>query len=469
MFALAWRNLWRYPRRTVLNLVAMVFATVVTVFMLSLQVGTYDSLIDHALKVFHGYAQVRPAGEKNLNVPRRIIRRVATVTARVKQYPGVTHASPRAMGYALLSSAERSYAVQIIGISPGGESQISSLPKAIRRGRFVLAGDVGEIVIGAILARNLRVDIGDTVTLLGIARDGSVAADVLRVVGVFETGTRELDRGLAQMPLARFQAVYGMPGAAHTIVITTDSLAILEETLRGLRAQLAGQNFEVLGWERLAPGLMQAIELDAGTAMILYVGLLVVVIFSLLNSLIAQHRLRGAALSAQLLSSASLHSTGLKAAALRALAINPLERKYALSFECYAFSAQNEFRSTAEPLISVLERTREFGVLLAIGMPPAMLARVVWLETVLLAGLGVGSGLLTGWAITACYAHFGLHLEGLDTVVAQWGLPDRLYPEITAFTLLTGPLVLLVSVLLAGALAVLRIWRLQPITAMRSI
>jgi len=66
--------------------------------------------------------------------------------------------------------------------------------------------------------------------------------------------------------------------------------------------------------------------------------------------MIAQHRLRGAALSAQLLSSASLHSTGLKAAALRALAINPLERKYALSFECYAFSAQNEFRSTAEPL-----------------------------------------------------------------------------------------------------------------------
>ncbi len=69
-----------------------------------------------------------------------------------------------------------------------------------------------------------------------------------------------------------------------------------------------------------------------------------------LNRLIAQHRLRGAALSAQLLSSASLHSTGLKAAALRALAINPLERKYALSFECYAFSAQNEFRSTAEPI-----------------------------------------------------------------------------------------------------------------------
>ncbi len=70
----------------------------------------------------------------------------------------------------------------------------------------------------------------------------------------------------------------------------------------------------------------------------------------LASEVIVQHRSRGAALSAQLLSTAALHSTGLKAAALRALAINPLERKYILSFECCAFSVQNRFRSTAEPV-----------------------------------------------------------------------------------------------------------------------
>lgn len=404
MFALAWRNLWRHPRRTWLNLSAMAFAAVVTILMLALQVGTYNELIDRALKVVHGHAQVRPTGDEDSTVPCGLIRDAAAVAALVGRTPGVAHASARALGYALLSSAERSYAAEIIGVDPASEPKVSTLPGSIRTGRFLAGQEADEIVLGATLAKNLKVSPGDSVTLLGMARDGSVAADSLRVVGVFETGTRELDRGLAQMPLGRFQATFAMPGAAHAIVVTTPSLAALDSTLAALGDRLAGRNLAVLGWDRLAPGLKQAIELDAGTAMILYAGLLVVVVFSLLNSL----------------------------------------------------------------LISVLERTREFGVLLGIGMAAGKLGRLVWLETILLASLGVGLGLLLGGAVTAYYARYGLHLEGIDAVVAQWGLPDRLYPEITPFTLLTGPVVLFVGVSLAGIMPVLRIRRLKALEAMRS-
>lgn len=404
MLALAWRNLWRHPRRTWLNLSAMAFAAVVTIFMLALQVGTYNELVDRALKVVHGYAQVRPAEDGDSPTPRGLIRDAAAVAARVGQAPGVAHASPRALGYALLSSAERSYAVQVIGVDPVAEPQVSTLPGSIRAGRFLSGNEADEIVLGAVLAKNLKVQPGDTVTLLGMARDGSVAADSLRVAGVFETGTRELDRGLAQMPLGRFQGAFAMPGAAHAIVVTTASLAELDGALAALRERLAGQGLAVLGWDRLAPGLKQAIELDAGTAMALYAGLLVVVVFSLLNSL----------------------------------------------------------------LISVLERTREFGVLLGIGMAAGKLGRLVWLETVLLASLGVGLGLLLGGAATAYYARYGLRLEGVDAIVAQWGLPDRLYPVATPFTLLTGPAALFASVVLAGIMPVLRIRRLKALEAMRS-
>src|SRR5690606_32860146 len=113
-----------------------------------------------------------------------------------------------------------------------------------------------EAVLGATLARNLQVDVGDELTLLGSGRDGSVAAAVLPVVGVFASGNPELDRNLVQLPLATFQDVYAMDGHAHALVISGPSLEALERVHAAVADALPerADGLVLLDWERLLPG-----------------------------------------------------------------------------------------------------------------------------------------------------------------------------------------------------------------------
>jgi ABC-type antimicrobial peptide transport system permease subunit len=119
-------------------------------------------------------------------------------------------------------------------------------------------------------------------------------------------------------------------------------------------------------------------------------------------------------------------------------------------------------------LMSVLERTREFGVLLALGMRAGAVGRMLWLELLLLLGLGLAAGMALGGGLVAWYSVHGLALPGAEGVFAQWGLPSRMYPRLSAFSLLTGPAAIALATAVAGIFPYLRIRRLRPVTAMRA-
>jgi len=119
-------------------------------------------------------------------------------------------------------------------------------------------------------------------------------------------------------------------------------------------------------------------------------------------------------------------------------------------------------------LMSVLERTREFGVLLALGMRDGAIGRMVWLELLLLLGIGLGAGMALGGGLAAWYGVHGLALPGAEGVFAQWGLPSRMTPQLSAFSLLTGPAAIALSTAVAGVFPYLRIRRLRPVSAMRA-
>ena len=260
------------------------------------------------------------------------------------------------------------------------------------------------MVLGSALARNLGVDAGDTVSMLGQARDGGIAADVLTVAGVFDTGTPELDRQLAEIPLARFQATFGMGSDVNTIVLAGPTLTDVTSALPAVRRRIADRGLDVRSWQELEPGLNAAISLDLGTSMLWYASLVIVVVFIILNTL----------------------------------------------------------------LMSVLERTREFGVLLAIGMRPGALGAMIWLELGMLALVGLAAGIVIGGAVTLIIAHYGLELPGSEAMFAQWGLPGRLFPRLSLLSASAGPLVMGLSILVAGIFPYRRASALEPISAMRA-
>ncbi|MDH3907699.1 MAG: ABC transporter permease, partial [Gammaproteobacteria bacterium] len=202
---LAWRNLWRQPRRTWLTTGAMVFSNVLLVFMISLQFGMYRLMIENSLQAFTGHMQVQARGYNDDKKMRQTVPDIVALANDLRTELGSDEVAARATAFALASSEDRSYGIAVFGVEPQFEPNVSSIPGLVRDGRYLDSNDAAEIVIGAVLARNLRVEVGDELTLLGSGKDGSFAAVVADVVGIFDSGVAELDRTIAEMPLGLFQ------------------------------------------------------------------------------------------------------------------------------------------------------------------------------------------------------------------------------------------------------------------------
>ncbi len=400
--SLAWRNLWRQPIRTALSMLGMGFASMLLVFMLSFQFGSYDIMKSSMLQISEGFGQFQPEGYKDDPEISKVIADPAALIADLRDIDAITAVTARTTGFVLMANGERSFAAAVVGVDPANEPQVSTLSTLVKQGRALTVEDTNAIILGDGLARNLRLELGDPVTMLGTGMDGSVAADVLTLVGIFNTGVPEIDRQIAQMPLDRFGEAFLMEGAVNVIAITGTQLYDIEQIEAELRDIAAKHGTVYLDWGEIQPAVKQAIALDMSTAMLMYSTLVIVVVFIILNTL----------------------------------------------------------------YMSVLERTREFGMLLALGMKPSQIGRMVWLEMIFLSFVGTGIGVVLGIALTAYFESVGIAFEGLDEIYAQWGLPSRFYPNMTPFRVLLGPGVIVAAIAVLGIIPYRHVMGLEPVSAM---
>lgn len=406
LLRLAWRNLWRHKRRTWLTASAIAFSAMLLVFMITIQLGAYDMMIDTTLRVYTGQMQVQHGGYQDKPQMRTVVADAAALAAQLRARTGYATIAVRAQGFALASSAERSYGVPVIGVQPEYERGVSTLPHLVKQGRYLADSRARELVIGSALARNLKIKLGDELTLLGSGRDGSVAATVLPVAGFFESGNPDLDRRLVMMPLATFQETFSLGDDAHLIVVSGPSYETIPQTKAMVRQVIAGRTgLVVLDWDELVPGIKQLIQTDMVQNWITYMALIVIVTLSIMNTF----------------------------------------------------------------LMSVLERTREFGIMLALGISPLRLGTMVVLESAFLTLLGLAIGIAIGGGI-AVWLHFeGFTFPGMKEIYAQFGLPGVIHPKLSAESFLLGPSVIFVFTLLAALYPALRIRKLQPVEAIHAV
>ena len=384
----------------------MVFSNVVLVFMISLQFGMYGVMIDNALQTFTGHLQIQAPGYKDDQKMRQVVEQAQPLAATLRAELGSDRVAARGTAFALASSADRSYGIAVIGVEPDYEPLVSTVPGLITSGRYLRDIDVAEIIVGAALARNLRVDIGDELTLLGSGRDGSFAAAVVSIVGVFESGVNDFDRGFAEIPIGLFQDTFFMEGAGHAVVINTAVIDAVAATKVQVEALLpAGQDLVVHDWDALQPGLKQAIKADMSSAFFTYAILVILVAFSVLNT----------------------------------------------------------------QLMSVLERTHEFGIVMSLGLTPWRLGRLVLLETAIMGSMGLLLGALLGGLVTSWFTVNGFSIPGMAEMAAKFNLPGRVYPQVTAPSLLIGPAVVFIFTMLAALYPAQRMHRLHPVEALRSL
>jgi len=197
-----------------------------------------------------------------------------------------------------------------------------------------------------------------------------------------------------------------MQQSGHSIVIRAAHIDDVDDLMARITAGLDDSG-KILPrhWDELQPGLRQAIQADMASAWFMYIVLIVLVAFSVLNT----------------------------------------------------------------QLMSVLERTREFGTMMALGLKPVRLARLVMLETGMMTALGLLLGITLGALITAYLGVVGFSYPGMEEMAVKFNLPDRMYPVISPLSLILGPAIVALGSLLAAIYPALRLNRLQPIEAMRAV
>ncbi len=405
---MAWRNIWRNPRRSILTIMAIVFATLLLVFMLSWQFGSYHTMIDTSVKMYTGHLQVQEKGYGEKKDIRLAVPDPEGVARILDGVAGVDAYSTRASAFSLVSSRERTSGVLVVGIDPVREGSVSTITKLIRKGSFLSSGDTNRAVVGALLSKNMQVVPGDELVLLGQGRDGSIAATVVSVRGIFESGQDEFDRGTILIPLPFFQDVFSMNGAVHEVVVlgrSQDDVATMKETIAARIARLeGGEQLVVLDWMELLPGIVQAIKMDLVSGFIFYVILIVVVGFSILNTF----------------------------------------------------------------LMAIFERKKEFGVLSALGAGPKRLMKLLLIESASMTLVGIVLGIAGGCLVTWYFQVHGILLPGASDWLRMYGLPERMFPRLSLLSISIGAGIVLIITLLTALYPAFAVRRIEPARALKA-
>lgn len=399
--AIAWRNLWRNRRRTLLTAGGIAFAVVLLMFSRTLQVGGYKTMIEAGTGLLHGHIQVQHVDYLEDSKFEYLVSDAAALAERLAEHPQVLAATPRAVGFALLSVDEKSFGAQVLGVDPQVEPGLSTLPSMVAEGRYINAGD--EAYVGSVLARNLGAGVGDELLILGTGKEGGMAALALTIVGIFDSGAAELDRALVEIPLEAFREGFFLDDEAHQIVLELADVGAVGKVADELETWLPA-GAKARRWQELMPEIEQGIAVDKISAGLMYTILVSIVLFSIVNSFI----------------------------------------------------------------MTVFERTHEFGMLLAVGMRPWNIIAMLQLEALWLSVLGSILGAVLATPILAWVILSGIPLgEAAQAAMAQLHIPDRMYGAFDLRALGTIPLLFIVACQLSAFFPAQRVRRLKPVEALR--
>jgi ABC-type lipoprotein release transport system permease subunit len=352
LLQLAWRNLWRNRRRTFITMAAIAFGYAMLLFVACLMAGLRWQMIENGTCLVMSQIQVHAPGY----YPNRSIQKtlggkegtdVNAMLAAIAADRRVSAAAPRVYGYGLLSAAHRSAGVELLGILPDQEPKVSALNGQIVKGSYLTPGMSKGVAMGDKLASTIGIEVGSEIVLLTQAADGSLGNDVYTVVGIFRTGLDVVDRGLVLMSLSSLQELSHLaPARIHEVGIKLNDVTGATAVAAALGVQL-GKTLpvRVRAWPELAPELASYVQFNRGVTFVLFVIFFLLAVIGIMNTM----------------------------------------------------------------LMAVFERTRELGMLMALGMRPVQVIALILAEA---AGLAVAS-LVVGGAVGVPLLWY-LQVHGLD-------------------------------------------------------
>jgi ABC-type lipoprotein release transport system permease subunit len=412
LLLLALRNLRRQARRSILTAAAMVLGVAALILSRSLSDGAHETWVEAALRLGAGHITIQhPAF-----LPRRALEdrlagsAAAAALAAVRDpaiAPNVLATATRLEVRGLATSPRGAVPVMILGVDPATESAFSQLDQRLSAGAPLAPGDRLHAYVGVGLARRLRLEIGDRLVLTGQAADSAIVSQLVRVAGTFRTGLPEADDGLVHIPLATAQEWLGVGDDVTGVAVLLRSSYDVPRVLGRLREALAAHDAAaVLPWQETTPELDSAIRLDDYGDWIFHAILFLIVTLAIVNTV----------------------------------------------------------------LMAVLSRTREFGILRAVGLRRRDTAALVLLEGSLLTVAAGIVGLIVGFGGTWLFLRHGLDLSGLvdrEFTAAGALIDPVMVPRFRLAHLAQGIVFMLVIGVLASLYPAWRATRIEVAEAMK--
>jgi putative ABC transport system permease protein len=379
LLKIAWRNLWRNPRRTLLTALAFAAGVFLLIISLGFGDGMHEKMIQTGIQLGSGHLVIEPRGAREKAAQgltlsgesARVVERVLRSATVANYIKGI---APRLHVSGLLSSASNSTGVTVIGMNPARELDVSLLPAKVTEGAFLeSSGRNPPVLVGQALAEKLRLRLDSRVVLM--AQSGAeIESQLLRVRGIFATGMEDVDAHLIAMRLADLQVLLGKPGSLSETAVFLHSADDVQHVRSLIVEALQRRPLSVLTWREAMPELDQFIVIDDAGNYLFNGVLLIMVTLGVLNTV----------------------------------------------------------------LMAVLERRREFGLLIAVGMKPLYVGILVVIESLLLTAIGAAAGVGLGWGVHRYFAVNGLDLASVmdqtfsvagvavDTLVHSYLYPGRI-------------------------------------------
>ena len=401
MLKIAFRNIFRQKRRTILTALAMIVGFTLSSIVIGLSDGAYSNVIEMFTGNRIGHIQVHRAGYLDKPSIYKTIGNYESVGKTIQSTEGVEAWSSRVYAGGLGSVGERSTAVRIIGIDVAQENRATNFNKKVIEGDTLAETASREVVIGKKLAKTLSATIGSKIVLFSQAADGSIANDEYTIVGIADSGDDITDRVTCYLHIDDVQELFVLEGRVHEIVVMVSNINKVENISNAIKRSLNDSTLEILPWFQVVKSFYDAMQKDKqGDAVARFIIMFIVAI-GVLNTV----------------------------------------------------------------LMSVMERTREYGVLKAVGTKPI---QVFWLVIFEVAIIAVGSiiigalmGVLSNYLLSVygvSYAE-GFTMAGVEfgTMYAEVNLPSLMIPATTVF----------VSAVIVSLFPAIKAARIMPARAMR--
>jgi len=403
---LAWRNIWRHRRRTVIIVLAMGLSLAMMMWYDGLLDGFNNAIAGNAVRVLGGNVQVHAAGyrEKVDSNPLLPLTDDSAVVQAANSQPNVIAAARRIQTGGLISNREGAFPMSIIGIDPEAEAPVSLIAEHIVDGRYVEPEDEDSVLIGKGLAEALAIKVGDRVTMVGSDIHKQNRQRTMTVIGIYDIGIPSMEKGTSYISLTEAQNLFGLRGQSTEVQITLKRVGTETAVVTALTPLLPG--YEVESWAKNYPELSNAVGRKN----------IVMDIFSVIIVMIA--------------------GIGI---------LNLL-------------------------LMAIYERTREIGLLGAMGLKPRQIATTFILEGALIGVVGVVAGIALGLMINLSLMQVGMDYSQFAGVTEYMALiSGRIYPTLGVSKLPMRAIIILVIAALAALIPAMIASRREPSEALHHV